>query len=93
MRTGKFFEINVSKNGKHLFATDSSIRSYGDDGIVALLELFAQKFPYAEGYEVSVTNWFCTSSHTFPDPVTELLKNWDRSVARPKIQVEETLTK
>lgn len=80
MRTGVFFEINVSKNGKHVFATDSSIRSYGDDAIVNLLKLFVEKFPKADGYDVSVTNWFCTSSHPLSDSVNEMLKNWERKV-------------
>lgn len=77
MRTGIFYEINVAKNGKHIFATDSSIRSYGDDGIVELLKLFAEKFPKADGYTVSATAWFCTSSHPIPAEAIELLKNWE----------------
>lgn len=59
MKTGTFFEINVSQKGRHVFATDSMIRSYTDAHIVELLRLFAEKFPTSEGYEFSVTCWHC----------------------------------
>lgn len=39
------YEINVSKNGKHVFATDSRIRSYTKDDIDGLVKLFETAFP------------------------------------------------
>lgn len=39
------WEINVSKNGKHVFATDGSIRRYPKEDIAALVELFTVSFP------------------------------------------------
>lgn len=59
MKTGTFFEINVTNEGRHVFATDSTIRSYGEPDVEKLLLLFNEKFPKSEGYGVSVTSWRC----------------------------------
>lgn len=51
-----YYEINVSLNGKHFFATDErSIRTKAK--LYDVLEVFMQKFPESEGYNVSVTYW------------------------------------
>lgn len=39
------YEINVSRNGKHVFATDSHIRNYDKESIRKLVELFKVTFP------------------------------------------------
>ena len=48
------YEINVSKDGLHLFATAQ--RSCHDrDDYERVLEIIKQKFPESEGYKVSAT--------------------------------------
>ena len=51
-----YYEINVSLNGKHLFATDErSITSR--ERMEEVYKLFEQKFPKSEGYTLDVTLW------------------------------------
>lgn len=51
-----YYEINVSKNGQHLFATaERSITAIWKAEEV--YNLFKKKFPESEGYEISVTRW------------------------------------
>ena len=51
-----YYEINVSMNGKHLFATaDRSITTRAK--LKTVYELFLEKFPESEGYKLSVTEW------------------------------------
>jgi len=50
------FEINVSLNGKHFFAT--APRSLLDKGKALLLrDVFRNKFPADKGFVVSLTYW------------------------------------
>jgi hypothetical protein len=50
------YEINVSLNGKHLFATaERSARDKQD--AERLFRLFAEKFPERDGYSIRVTHW------------------------------------
>lgn len=51
------YEINVSKNGQHYFATAD--RSIGHDvkKCNTLYDQLKKAFPEDEGYELSVTNW------------------------------------
>ena len=50
------YEINVSKDGKHFFATaERSITSLTK--AEEMYMLFKEKFPESEGYEISVTRW------------------------------------
>ena len=51
-----YYEINVSKNGRHYFATAerSITRLTQAEG---LYMVFKEKFPESEGYEISVTEW------------------------------------
>lgn len=50
------FEINVTLNGQHLFATaERSLISWGQ--CVAVYRVFKRKFPKTEGFGVSVTEW------------------------------------
>ena len=51
-----YYEINVSLNGKHLFATaERSITS--KQKMEEMYKLFEQKFPKSEGYTLDVTLW------------------------------------
>ena len=51
-----YYEINVSLNGRHLFATaERSIADYNK--AKEMYKLFMEKFPQSEGYELTVTCW------------------------------------
>lgn len=50
------YEINVAWNGRHFFAThERSIRNQWE--LQDILAVFMEKFPEAEGYEITVTKW------------------------------------
>lgn len=56
------YEINVSLNGKHFFAThERSITNIWK--LQELLPIFMEKFPEAEGYKITVTEWQKTGKH------------------------------
>ena len=51
------YEINVSKDGRHFFATsERSLRN--DSELIAVYPIIAEKFPEAEGYRISVTRHY-----------------------------------
>lgn len=51
-----YYEINVSLNGRHLFATaERSITSRIQ--MEKMYELFLEKFPESEGYKLSVVKY------------------------------------
>ncbi|HDX9663243.1 TPA: hypothetical protein ROX91_001942 [Bacillus cereus] len=51
-----YYEINVSKDGVHFFAT--SERSIDmQSTLEKILKVFVEKFPESEGYKISVTNY------------------------------------
>ena len=51
-----YYEVNVSLNGKHFFATAK--RSITDKyKLEDVYNVFKKKFPKEEGYEVTVTIW------------------------------------
>lgn len=51
-----YYEINVSLNGKHLFATaEHSITN--ETKMEDIYKLFLEKFPENEGYKLDVTRW------------------------------------
>lgn len=51
-----YYEINVSLNGRHLFATaERSITTSWDAEKV--YNLFKEKFPENEGYKIEVSRW------------------------------------
>lgn len=51
-----YYEINVSKNGYHFFATaERSITSLTQ--AEGMYEIFKEKFPENEGYAITVTRW------------------------------------
>jgi hypothetical protein len=50
------YEINVSKNGYHYFAThERSIQT--EEQMKEIVHLFKQKFPESEGYKITCTRW------------------------------------
>jgi hypothetical protein len=56
-----WYEINVSLNGKHLFATDKRSLSSSTEA-ENLYIIFEQKFPASEGYRITVTKWEMTGN-------------------------------
>ena len=51
-----YYEINISKNGRHFFATaERSITSLTQ--AEGMYMLFKEKFPESEGYKIDVTYW------------------------------------
>lgn len=51
-----YYEINVSLDGKHLFATaERSIRDA--HSATVMLILFHEKFPESVGYKITCTRW------------------------------------
>lgn len=71
MKTGTFYEINVARNGQHVFATDTFVRNYTDSHILKLILLFKEKFPKEEKYEISVTAQTCMA---IPSAITDEIK-------------------
>lgn len=50
------YEINVALNGTHFFATHE--RSIDNDKKLSdVIEVFTEKFPKSEGYEISATRY------------------------------------
>lgn len=51
-----YYEINVSLNGKHFFATaERSIMNKYD--LEKVYKVFKEKFPKEEGYEIMIRYW------------------------------------
>lgn len=50
------YEINVTLNGKHFFATHER-SAMMEHELKRILTVFMKKFPKEEGYEISVTRW------------------------------------
>lgn len=61
------WEINVSRKGKHVFATDGTIRGYLDSHIRDLILLFREKFPEADGYRIDVSCFKVKTVLPLPD--------------------------
>lgn len=56
-----WYEINVSLNGRHLFATHE--RSITDHfTLKTVYKIFKEKFPSSEGYNITVTDYRTTGS-------------------------------
>ena len=51
-----YYEINVSKDGKHLFATAERSITVSWEA-EKMYNLFKEKFPESEGYKIDVTRW------------------------------------
>ncbi len=53
-----YYEINVSLNGRHLFATaPRSART--EEDVNKIMKIFIKKFPKEEGFEISIEHWKC----------------------------------
>lgn len=53
------YEINVSLNGRHFFAThERSITNSSE--LKKVFKVFVEKFPESDGYKISVTRKECT---------------------------------
>lgn len=64
------YEINVSLNGKHFFAThERSIPNSLE--LMKIFKVFVEKFPESDGYKISVTRKECTY---FSIDIEELLE-------------------
>ena len=56
------YDINVSLNGKHFFAThERSITNIWK--LQEILPIFMERFPESEGYKITVTAWQKTGKH------------------------------
>ena len=63
-----YYEINVSRNGKHIFATaPRSLSGHEPEEAMAVTYLMDNKFPKSEGYEVSVAHCSITFKPVFSD--------------------------
>ena len=51
-----YYRINVSKDGRYLFATEQGGLTYEAEAMKVFL-LLKEKFPESEGYEVTVIHW------------------------------------
>lgn len=51
-----YYEINVSLNGEHFFATHER-SGQSKTEMENVLAVFRRKFPDKEGYEITVTKW------------------------------------
>lgn len=61
MLPGLYFEINVSWNGQHFFAT--APKSLTDAARArAVFEDLYKRYPKGEGYEITVTKWETTGT-------------------------------
>lgn len=57
-----YYEINISLNGKHFFATaPRSIHTRGE--LKEKFGVLKTKFPIEEGYKLDVVYWECVGHH------------------------------
>ena len=57
-----YYEINVSLNGQHFFATaERSVT--GEWKLREVYKVFKEKFPEEEGYKIDVTLWNKAGKH------------------------------
>lgn len=53
-----YYEINVSLNGRHYFATAPRSLTLYSEAMCAAAD-FQKRFPAAEGFKVTMTHWEC----------------------------------
>lgn len=51
-----YYEINISLNGEHFFATAERSIDH-QSKLENVLPVLRKKFPESQGYEISVTKW------------------------------------
>ena len=67
-----YYEINVSLNGKHFFATaERSITN--EQKLKEVYSALKEKFPYEDGYDMTVTRYETTGKHIDMNNVTRTL--------------------
>ena len=54
-----YYEINVSLNGRHLFAT-APRSAWTEADVDRIMKVFIKKFPEEEGYKIFVEYWKCS---------------------------------
>jgi len=57
-----YYEINVSLNGRHFFATTKRSCSTFES-LQKVYEVIHEKFPVSEGYSILVTSYSTTGTH------------------------------
>jgi hypothetical protein len=65
------FEINVSLNGQHLFAT-ADRSCVGTHELKRVLPLIIKKFPKSEGFEISVQKVECSGRSFTPEQIEKI---------------------
>ncbi len=65
------YEINISKNGKHFFATNERSIGYDNLKLRHMYNMFLEKFPESEGYEISVSKINVTRKEVKVDTLKE----------------------
>jgi hypothetical protein len=56
-----YYELNISLNGRHFFATaERSITS--EDELKKVYDVLKVKFPHSEGYRIGITRWETTGT-------------------------------
>lgn len=61
-----YYRINVSQNGKYLFATENGEGGGGitqREDAIKIVELFKKKFPDSEGYKIHITYYQVYGTH------------------------------
>lgn len=60
MSSPSHYEINVAKDGKHVFATSPhSGQFWTEEQANEMYEMLRTRFPAEEGYSLSMTYWEC----------------------------------
>lgn len=59
-----YYRINVSKDGRYMFATEQCGICYREDA-EKVYNLFLEKFPKEDGYKVSMTYWQSRGQHIY----------------------------
>lgn len=57
-----YYRINVTRNGRYLFATEQGGLTYGETA-KEIFKLFKEKFPESEGYKISVAQYVCRAEY------------------------------
>lgn len=68
-----YYEINVSRNGRHFFATAERSLTTESEAKAAYM-IFAAKFPESEGYKIEVTCWQKSGRKVDFGPAMDLIR-------------------
>lgn len=67
------YEINISRGGKHVFATNPRSCTSGYD-LEKLVPLLAEKFPSSDGYKMTVSRVKQVSNELNAEEISQLRK-------------------